>query len=191
MESLSIEGAESVDIESGSRLTLLKIIYYVICAMGNTQKISNLERRLQKVERVMQDSIIIRKAHRLSKNGAIPTHISQIKILKLLERDIDVFSLSLRELGSLIEEEHPQKVKHHLQAVHDLLMINKEMGDNSSKDEDCKHLNRSWASYELTSYPPIRPWICKDCGYEGNERGTVSDSDYAKTKEKFAKNDEN
>lgn len=40
-------------------------------------------------------------------------HTTQKKILKIIEKK-DISKMTLRELGELINEDHPQKVKHHL-----------------------------------------------------------------------------
>ena len=56
----------------------------------------------------------------------------------------------------------------------------------------CQHENKVYASFgrTLTVNPPIhiKPWICKDCGFEGEERdqGTSLDDEYNEVKSKFS-----
>lgn len=57
---------------------------------------------------------------------------------------------------------------------------------NTKSGEECKHENKSYAPYVLTSYPPQYPWICRDCGKNGVDRGTIAkENDYAAVKQKF------
>lgn len=53
----------------------------------------------------------------------------------------------------------------------------------------CEHNNKAYSLQVLTIYPPQSLYICKDCGHEGTERGTMNISDYEETKRKFSKRD--
>lgn len=54
-------------------------------------------------------------------------HPIQLKLLKLINSKIEINRLSLREIGRLISEEHPQKIRHHLDQLKkkELIRINK------------------------------------------------------------------
>ena len=60
-------------------------------------------------------------------------------------------------------------------------------------DNKCEHKNKVYSAngYFLTCNPPISvsPWICKDCGFEGEDReqGLDFDAEYRETKQKFNK----
>lgn len=41
-------------------------------------------------------------------------HEQQLKLLKIINNQGDLNGMNLREIGALIEETHPQKIKHHL-----------------------------------------------------------------------------
>ena len=57
--------------------------------------------------------------------------------------------------------------------------------------KDCEHKNRAYSSQgiTLTSYPAINIsyWICKDCGFEGQDsvREPMPNQEYEETKRKF------
>jgi hypothetical protein len=56
----------------------------------------------------------------------------------------------------------------------------------------CEHKNKAYNPVQttLTSYPAIhiQGWICKDCGFEGEDRTTsIINADYQQTKDKFGK----
>lgn len=50
----------------------------------------------------------------------------------------------------------------------------------------CKH-DKAFSSMVLMSNPPQYPWICRKCGQEGRDRGTLIENDYPEIKEKFNK----
>ena len=52
----------------------------------------------------------------------IALHASQKKLIELHKQGVDINGLTLRDLGKLIEVQHPQKVKHHLERVNKLLV---------------------------------------------------------------------
>ncbi len=57
---------------------------------------------------------------------------------------------------------------------------------------DCEHENKAYArsGRTLTCYPPINIsyWICKDCGFEGEDRSQETmNTEYEDTKAKFNK----
>lgn len=58
---------------------------------------------------------------------------------------------------------------------------------------DCKHKNKVYSSIgvSLTVNPPINIsyWICRDCGFEGEDRSQALelDRDYRDTKKRFGK----
>jgi len=62
---------------------------------------------------------------------------------------------------------------------------------NKSIDKNkCEHKNKAYSlnSYSLTCNPPINvsPWICKDCGLEGEDRSqNFIQDEYEETKRKF------
>jgi hypothetical protein len=59
--------------------------------------------------------------------------------------------------------------------------------------EKCEHKNKVYSSMgtTLTCYSPINIsyWICKDCGFEGEDRQQAPDfeKEYRETKQKFGK----
>lgn len=55
----------------------------------------------------------------------------------------------------------------------------------------CIHLSKSYAPFILTSNPPQQDWICRDCGYNGRDRGTSIFNDYEETIQKFQSHTEN
>ncbi|HEQ65448.1 MAG TPA: hypothetical protein ENN64_01310, partial [bacterium] len=60
-------------------------------------------------------------------------HIIQKKILEV-SKQRDITSLSLRALGKLIDEEHPQKVKHHLTQLEKKNLLQFSISDNLLQD---------------------------------------------------------
>jgi hypothetical protein len=59
-------------------------------------------------------------------------------------------------------------------------------------EEVCLHKNKAYSNYgtTLTCYPPIHIsyWICKDCGYEGQDSHKgAPEMEYEETKKKFGK----
>lgn len=60
------------------------------------------------------------------------------------------------------------------------------------KKETCLHTNKAYKSggMSLTCNPPINItyWICKDCGFEGEDRSQLRlDTEYGETMSKFGK----
>jgi predicted Zn-ribbon and HTH transcriptional regulator len=61
------------------------------------------------------------------------------------------------------------------------------------KEEKCKHKNKAYSSVgmTLTVNPPINIsyWVCKDCGFEGqdSERAIDLDKEYREIKQRFRK----
>jgi hypothetical protein len=59
--------------------------------------------------------------------------------------------------------------------------------------EECQHKNKAYSSMgiTLTINPPINIsyWICKDCGFEGEDRhqGIDLDREYMETRQMFGK----
>lgn len=57
---------------------------------------------------------------------------------------------------------------------------------------DCQHQNKAYSNHgmSLTSYPPINItyWICKDCGWEGQDsQQDKLNTDYDDTRSRFGK----
>jgi hypothetical protein len=57
-------------------------------------------------------------------------------------------------------------------------------------ENKCEHKNKAYSlnGYSLTCNPPINvsPWICKDCGFESEDKTqTFIRDEYGETKRKF------
>lgn len=50
--------------------------------------------------------------------------------------------------------------------------------------EECQH-DKVFSNIVLTSNPPQYPWICRKCGFEGVDRGTMYVDEYSEIKRRF------
>jgi len=57
-------------------------------------------------------------------------------------------------------------------------------GKGGEMSDYCDH-DKVYASYMLTSDPPLYPWICRKCGAEGTDRGQPHKDEYAELKRNF------
>jgi SOS-response transcriptional repressor LexA len=75
-------------------------------------------------------------------------HPIQEKILKVAQKR-DLAKLSLRQLGSLIGEKHPQKVKHHLDQLKKKRLLNVTTGKKIQKERKSIFGNKSLSLIEI------------------------------------------